>query len=504
MIQSRAVVTLVVVLSLVVAGGVGPGSVAATPEDAATATNGTDPDSTPSSSVAGGNGSLEIHFINVGQGASILVVSPSGETMLIDTGDWRDDGADVLQYLERENVSRIDHLVTTHADADHIGGHAAVIDRYETEKGGVGAVYDPGIAASSDTYQRYLNAVERHDVPLYEVAANDTIPFAGVNATVLAPPETPLADGDRNENSVVLSLRNDSESTGYLFPGDAEDDGEAYLTRQYGERLNATVLQAGHHGSRSSTSDALLDESSPRVVVVSSAYDSRYGHPHNETLERLASRSVSTYWTATHGNVVLVEEGDELVVKTQQNATTNPLELRSGSPVEPGTGPNVTERSRLSLATAGDGNGTATDTATETETATETATETPEPTPTPTATPTPSPSEPAEISLAEVNADAAGDESENLDDEYVVFENTGDSAADLSGWTVEDGAGHTYAFPDGFTLDAGESVTLRTGAGDDTETDLYWGSQRPVWNNGGDTVTVTDASGTVVVEETYP
>ncbi|MFC6824277.1 lamin tail domain-containing protein [Halopelagius fulvigenes] len=512
MTSPRAVVTFVVVLSLVVAGCVGQGSTAAAPEDAVTtpsaatnaptdapaATDGSTPSATPSSSAAGGNGSLEVHFINVGQGSSVLVVSPSGETMLIDSGDWRDDGEDVLRYLERQNVSRIDHLVTTHADADHIGGHAAVIEHYETEKGGVGAVYDPGIPAASATYERYLDAVERHDVPLYEVAANDTIPFAGVNATVLAPPESPLAEGDRNENSVVLSIRNDSRSPGFLLPGDAENDGEAYLTRQYEERLNATVLQAGHHGSRSSTSDALLDESSPRVAVVSSAYDSRYGHPHNETLGRLASRSIPTYWTATHGNVVLVEDGDELVVKTQQNATTNPLELRSAPPVEPGTGPNVTERSRLSLSTGGDGDGTTTpaDTATPTES--------PTPTPTATPTPTPAPSDSASISLAEVNADAAGDENENLDDEYVVFRNTGDSAADLSGWTVEDAAGHTYAFPEGFTLGAGESVTLRTGTDEDTETDLYWGSQRAVWNNGGDTVTLRDESGAVVFEEAYP
>jgi len=81
------------------------------------------------------------------------------------------------------------------------------------------------------------------------------------------------------------------------------------------------------------------------------------------------------------------------------------------------------------------------------------------------------------LSVATIHEDAAGDEYDNLNDEYVVFENTGDAALDLSGWTVSDEADHTYTFPEGVTLDAGAQVTLRTGSGTDDETDLYWGSK---------------------------
>jgi competence protein ComEC len=84
-----------------------------------------------------------------------------------------------------------------------------------------------------------------------------------------------------------------------------------------------------------------------------------------------------------------------------------------------------------------------------------------------------------------------------------VFANSGDEPLDMNGWTVEDEVGKTYTFPDGFTLEAGATVTLHTGSGTDTATDLYWGADSPVWNNGGDTVIVTNADGDRVLTEEY-
>ena len=109
----------------------------------------------------------------------------------------------------------------------------------------------------------------------------------------------------------------------------------------------------------------------------------------------------------------------------------------------------------------------------------------------------------ATLTVADVHADAEGNDHENLNDEYVVFEHTGDESLDLTGWTVADAAGHTYTFPSGFTLDAGGQVTLHSGSGTDTATDLYWGADSAIWNNGGDTISVTDANGDKVIEHTY-
>lgn len=106
------------------------------------------------------------------------------------------------------------------------------------------------------------------------------------------------------------------------------------------------------------------------------------------------------------------------------------------------------------------------------------------------------------LALVETHADAAGDDRENLDDEYLVFENDGEAPLSLAGWTVTDEAGRTYTFPD-VVIEPGERIALHSGAGTDTETDLYWGASTPVWNNGGDTVTVRDDTGAVVLEESY-
>ncbi|WP_277554087.1 lamin tail domain-containing protein [Halobaculum limi] len=477
--------TLIIAAVVLLAGCTGgmAGSVDNTgaPDVSATETSTTTAAATP-------DGSLQIHFINVGQSASTLIIGPAGETMLIDTGDFRNDGEYTLEYLQQNGIDRIDHLVVTHNDADHIGGNAAVIEYYETEADGIGAIYDPGIAASTQTYERYLDAVEEYNVDLFEVREGDTLPFEDVETRVLGPPDPYLDTDSRNENGIVLHFT--FGQTSLLHTGDSEEKQEAYLVDEYGETLDATIYKAGHHGSDSSSSAELLDLVSPEVAVISSAYDSQYGHPHEEVLERFGERSIPTYWTATHGSVVMVSDGSTVSVRTQAAAPTDPLAIREGDPVEPGSTMPVEERAVITP------DGVEEQTATGTETATAT------PTPTQTAIPDGG-SDPGALALVEIHADAAGTESENLNDEYLVFENTGDSELDLSGWTVADAADHVYTVPEGTTLAPGGQVTLHTGSGTDTETDLYWGAAAPVWNNGGDTVTVRTADGTVVIQEDY-
>jgi competence protein ComEC len=297
---------------------------------------------------------------------------------------------------------------------------------------------------------------------------------------VLGPSEPYFEDEERNENSIVLRLQ--YGSVGFLWTGDAEDDQEAYLVEQYGGELDATVYKAGHHGSKSSSSGAFLDAVQPRAAVVSSAYDSQYGHPHEAVLERFSARSLPTYWTATHGTTVMVTDGDGVSIRTQQAAPTEPTSLRDGDSVAPGSTTPVQER-----ATIGSGvDSTATPTPTQTVT-TDGGIDTGN----------------GSLVVETIQADAEGDDRKNLNDEYVVFTNEGDGSLELTGWTVQDESGKTYRFPDGFTLAAGATVTLHTGSGTDTDTDLYWDVGRPVWNNDGDTVTVTNNEGNVVLTESY-
>ncbi|WP_267643782.1 thermonuclease family protein [Haloarchaeobius amylolyticus] len=108
-----------------------------------------------------------------------------------------------------------------------------------------------------------------------------------------------------------------------------------------------------------------------------------------------------------------------------------------------------------------------------------------------------------ELAVVAIQADAPGNDNENPNGEYVVFQNVGDSTVDLSGFTVSDAADHRYVVPEGVTLAPGEELTLRSGQGTDTDSTLYWGSDRAIWNNAGDTIEVRSATGLVVLEESY-
>ncbi|WP_254525572.1 lamin tail domain-containing protein [Natrinema caseinilyticum] len=472
--MGNRILAVVVVTGFIVLAGCG----ALVTEDAPRGTTADPSDETPDRPIESPNGTLSVHFINVGQGTSTLVVGPTNETMLIDSGDWSDDGEHVLAYLRDHDIERIDYLVTTHADADHIGGHEAVIDYFETRGEGIGAVYDPGITSSSHTYGDYLNAIDEHDVTLYETRAGDRIPLEGVEIDVLAPPAAYLASGDRNENSIIVRLGFGRSS--FLLPGDGETASERYLVDEYGSGLNATVVRAGHHGSESSSGSEFLDVTEPRIAVISSAYESQYGHPHEEVLRRFSRRSIRTYWTATHGDVALTSNGSAITVATQRDAPTAPLALRDGEPIEPDSDEPMQVRAIVPVG------GSAT-----TTTVADGATTT-DPT-----------GEGSALSISAIHEDASGDDTVNLNDEYVVFENTGSEPLDLTGWSVADEAGHAYAFPSGFALDSGARVTLHTGSGTDSSSDLHWGADGAVWNNAGDVIIVRDDSGTIVLQEDY-
>ena len=281
----------------------------------------------------GPDGELEIHHLDVGQADATLLVAPSGETVLVDTGDWPDDGEVVIDYLEAEGIDRIDHLVATHAHADHIGGHAAVIEYAETEGDGIGAAYDSGVSHTTQTYEQYLDAVEEYDVDLFEVQEGDVLPLEdeALEATVLNPPARESGD-DLHYNSITLAFEFGHER--YLTTGDAEVDAEERMVEDWRDDLRADAYHAGHHGSSTSSTEAFLSAVDPAITIVSSDFDSQFGHPHDEVLERFADHGIETYWTGVHGDVVLTTGGHGFGfdVETESAFSTDPLDLLAEKP----------------------------------------------------------------------------------------------------------------------------------------------------------------------------
>ncbi len=320
-----------------------PGSAQADADDDGTEAEGTDDGSSDESEAASTDGDpeterttdvegeLEIHHIDVGQADATLLVTPDDETVLIDTGDWRQDGSDVIAYLESQNVDRIDHLVATHAHADHIGGHAAVIEHFETGGDGVGAAYDSGVAHDSATYENYLDAIEEHDVDLFEVEEGDELPIDGIEATALNPPAGE-SDDDLHYNSVSIAF--EFGEFAYLTTGDAEADAERRMVEAHGDDLEADAYQAGHHGSSTSSTQPFVDAVEPEIAVISSGYDSQYGHPHEEVLEEYAERGIETYWTGVHGDVVVTTDGTDGSVETEREFSTDAADLIEERPDE--------------------------------------------------------------------------------------------------------------------------------------------------------------------------
>ncbi|MDG5760261.1 MBL fold metallo-hydrolase [Natronococcus sp. A-GB1] len=317
-----------------------PGSAQADADDDGTEAEGTDDGSSDDTGAASTDGDpeterttdvegeLEIHHIDVGQADATLLVTPDDETVLIDTGDWRQDGSEVIAYLESQNVDRIDHLVATHAHADHIGGHAAVIEHFETDGDGVGAAYDSGVAHDSATYENYLDAIEEHHVDLFEVEEGDELPIDGVEATVLNPPAGE-SDDDLHYNSVSIAF--EFGEFAYLTTGDAEADAEQRMVEAHGGALEADAYQAGHHGSSTSSTGPFMNAVDPEMAVISSDYDSQYGHPHEEVLEEYADRGIETYWTGVHGDVVVTTDGTDVGVETEREFSTDAADLVTSS-----------------------------------------------------------------------------------------------------------------------------------------------------------------------------
>jgi competence protein ComEC len=258
-------------------------------------------------------GTLKIVFIDVGQGDSTLVVLPNGKAMLIDGGE-RDQSQAVLSTLQAHGVFRLDAVVATHPHADHIGGLIGVMGSVD-----VGQVIDSGQVHTTKTFEDYVDAIESRSIPLVPVRDGDTIDLdPSVSMTVLSPdgglPVGADEEEDFNENSVVIRL--DYGEFSAIFPGDIGQETEARL---YGDKdVDVDVISAAHHGSRYSSTSPYLQAVTPEVVVIHVGEGNRYGHPHQEALQRIdLAGPLHVFRTDLDGTIVLESDGsDEYTVTT--------------------------------------------------------------------------------------------------------------------------------------------------------------------------------------------
>lgn len=253
-----------------------------------------------------GDSQLRVIFLDVGQGASQLLISPSGHTMLIDAGN-NDKEEEMLDYLQAYGVRRLDLVIGTHPDADHIGGLDRVIDRLD-----IGEVYMPKIQSNTKTFESLLNSIRSKGLKVKTAKAGLELAWdERVQVSMLAPV---TATDDNNNMSAVVKVT--YGSTSFLLTGDAESESERAMLES-GANLHADVLLVGHHGSKSSTTARFLNAVKPKYAVIQVG-DNSYGHPTKTILDRLAKYQVEVYRNDLQGTVEIASDGKGYRITTER------------------------------------------------------------------------------------------------------------------------------------------------------------------------------------------
>lgn len=248
------------------------------------------------------HGQLSVVVCDVGQGDGILLRTPDGVDVLVDGGP--PGGTDILGCLgswlppwDRE----VELVVSTHADADHLGGLPDVAARYR-----VAAAVGSGVPAETAAYRRWVEALQRQVVEFRAVRAGDRIRLGREVVAEVVAPLPGASTSSRNEAGVVLRIV--YGQTAMLLTGDAGLEAEAALVAS-GQNLGAQLLKVGHHGSRGSSGSAFLAAVQPEAALISVGLKNRYGHPHAEALARLAAAKVVAWRTDEAGDLVWRSNG---------------------------------------------------------------------------------------------------------------------------------------------------------------------------------------------------
>lgn len=246
---------------------------------------------------------LRVHFIDVGQGDSILVQFPDGKNMLVDAGKNGSANA-IVNYLKKAGVNRIDYLVGTHPHEDHVGSMDTVIKSFQ-----IGEIFMPRATNNTKTFRDVLQAIKDKGLKVTTAKAGVNIIKAdNLTADIIAPHKTEYES--LNNHSAVIKITYGKIS--FLLTGDAEEQSEFEMLASSAVRPQADVLKVGHHGSKSSTSSGFLNAVNPKYAVISLGAGNDYGHPHKVTMDRLSKAGVQVLRTDEKGTIVFSTDGKEI------------------------------------------------------------------------------------------------------------------------------------------------------------------------------------------------
>ncbi len=278
-------------------------SVSSQPDSAAPSQSDTDASSTTTQTSA----NVTIKFIDVGQGESILIALPE-KTVLIDAGPTG-SAPKIAQVLQELGRDKIDYLVATHPDEDHIGGMADVISSTQ-----IGTIYAPNKTNNTATYRKFLTAIQNNNLQITLAEAGTIIDQTDSYKLEILWPKKDANFPETNDYSIIIKLTVGNKM--FLFTGDAPTS--AILDSNPG---HIDVLKLSHHGSRTGTTEVLIHKLSPTYAVLSYAVDNSYGHPMQSVLNALHKHSVEVWGTGANGTITITCDGTNIDISGEKPGT---------------------------------------------------------------------------------------------------------------------------------------------------------------------------------------
>ena len=249
---------------------------------------------------------LELTIFDVGQGDAALVTTPNNKHFLIDTGRWQPDYNSakyiIIPHLKKEGIEKLDAIFLSHPHADHIGGTIDLIESIPVD-----TIYNSGASYDSKLYHKYKRKAAEQQIPVVEVRHGEQIPLDPALRLFIYGPTDSASESNVNNHSLVLEII--YGKTELLFMGDAEAAQEKRLLQNYPSHLDTDFLKVAHHGSKSSSSNKLLEKISAQFGVVSLARRNQFEHPHPEAVRRLRSNISNLYFTSLKGAMQFHSDG---------------------------------------------------------------------------------------------------------------------------------------------------------------------------------------------------
>lgn len=249
---------------------------------------------------------LLVHFIDVGQGDSILIQS-NNKNILIDSG-LPEKRNKLKSYLKKMNTKNFEYVFATHPHDDHIGGMPTVINNFKIKH-----FYAPKVVTNTPSFFSMVKALKKKNLKIIPAKAYRKIIINNNFFIEILAPNSDKYE-DMNDYSIVLKLT--YYNTKFLFTGDAQALSENEILSENID-LSCDVLKVGHHGSKTSSSMNFLRKVNPHIAVISCGAGNNYGHPHIETLNKLESLNCKIYRTDLNGNIIIKSDGNKLSLNTQ-------------------------------------------------------------------------------------------------------------------------------------------------------------------------------------------